>query len=323
MNALIRKNNTFRILFFSTFVFAGALFFFPPVFTYAANLFQDGFETGNLSHSENNIHWGDSANTSVSSTIKATGAYSLAFPFNGGSLGSDAWAEQRIELNQPYTELWVKYDLYIPSNYNHRVDSPSNNKFFALYRNPYTTPGFQVNLSTEPNGTGGSDLEIHYYKSGSEQSPLSVTSNIITSSDYGKWMNLIMHFKAPTGSSSNDGVVELWENGTLSFSRKDMASWGGSGQNYFDAAYILGWSNSGFSQTTTLYVDNVVLSTTPLTPSTALQGDINGDSTVNSLDWSIMNARWGTSDSAADLNHDGIVNSLDFSILNQNWGKTQ
>ena len=59
------------------------------------------------------------------------------------------------------------------------------------------------------------------------------------------------------------------------------------------------------------------------TPPPPLPGDINLDGTVNSLDWSIMNARWGTSDAAADLNHDGIVNSLDFSILNQNWGKTQ
>ena len=53
-----------------------------------------------------------------------------------------------------------------------------------------------------------------------------------------------------------------------------------------------------------------------------LPGDINLDGTVNSLDWSIMNALWGTNDAGADLNHDGIVNSLDFSILNQNWGKT-
>ena len=55
----------------------------------------------------------------------------------------------------------------------------------------------------------------------------------------------------------------------------------------------------------------------------SLPGDLNNDGTVNSLDWSIMNARWGTSDAGADLNHDGIVNSLDFSILNQNWGRTQ
>ena len=58
------------------------------------------------------------------------------------------------------------------------------------------------------------------------------------------------------------------------------------------------------------------------TPSTPLKGDINNDKIVNSLDWSIMNGRWFTSDIAADLNSDGIVNSLDFSIMNGNWLKS-
>jgi mannan endo-1,4-beta-mannosidase len=57
------------------------------------------------------------------------------------------------------------------------------------------------------------------------------------------------------------------------------------------------------------------------TPST-LVGDLNGDKIVNSIDSSIMNSKWFTSDSAADLNHDGIVNAIDFSILDQNWLKT-
>jgi len=55
-------------------------------------------------------------------------------------------------------------------------------------------------------------------------------------------------------------------------------------------------------------------------PPTTLQGDLNSDGTVNSLDWSIMNTRWNTSDAIADLNNDGVVNSIDFSILNREWG---
>jgi hypothetical protein len=56
--------------------------------------------------------------------------------------------------------------------------------------------------------------------------------------------------------------------------------------------------------------------------STTLVGDINKDGIVNSLDWSTMNSKWGTSDSSSDLNKDGIVNSIDFSLLNNNWFKT-
>ena len=48
-------------------------------------------------------------------------------------------------------------------------------------------------------------------------------------------------------------------------------------------------------------------------------GDVNGDNTVNSIDWSLMRAQWLTNDIAADLNSDGIINSVDFSLLNKNW----
>ena len=46
--------------------------------------------------------------------------------------------------------------------------------------------------------------------------------------------------------------------------------------------------------------------------------DLNLDGRVNSLDWSIMNGKWGQSGSA-DLNADNTVNSLDWSIMNEAW----
>ena len=48
--------------------------------------------------------------------------------------------------------------------------------------------------------------------------------------------------------------------------------------------------------------------------------DLNGDGTVNSLDWSIMNAAWLSANASADLNSDGVVNSFDWSIMNSKWG---
>jgi hypothetical protein len=58
------------------------------------------------------------------------------------------------------------------------------------------------------------------------------------------------------------------------------------------------------------------------TPPVALVGDLNNDKIVNSLDWSIMNSKWFTTDPVADLNKDGLVNAIDFSLLNVNWFKT-
>ncbi|HEX5429516.1 MAG TPA: dockerin type I domain-containing protein [Patescibacteria group bacterium] len=48
-------------------------------------------------------------------------------------------------------------------------------------------------------------------------------------------------------------------------------------------------------------------------------GDINQDNIVNSIDFSLLNAKWFSADAISDLNGDGLVNSLDFSLLNQNW----
>ena len=59
--------------------------------------------------------------------------------------------------------------------------------------------------------------------------------------------------------------------------------------------------------------------TIPTPTPTPLVGDLNDDSIVNSLDWSIMNAKWFRSDARADLNNDGIVNLIDFLVLNMNW----
>jgi hypothetical protein len=56
--------------------------------------------------------------------------------------------------------------------------------------------------------------------------------------------------------------------------------------------------------------------------STPIVGDINLDHIVNSIDYSILNSKWFTSDANSDLNHDGLVNAIDFSILNSNWFKT-
>ncbi len=57
----------------------------------------------------------------------------------------------------------------------------------------------------------------------------------------------------------------------------------------------------------------------PSTP--PLAGDLNMDHIVNSVDWSIMNKKWFTTDTTADINKDGLVNAVDFSLMNSNWFK--
>jgi len=52
----------------------------------------------------------------------------------------------------------------------------------------------------------------------------------------------------------------------------------------------------------------------------SLVGDLNGDRTVNGLNWTIVSSQWFTSNSQSDINTDGVVNSIDFGLMNRNWG---
>jgi hypothetical protein len=229
----------------------------------SAVLFQDSFESTSRSLVSNLISWGGSTdNVRVSNTRAKTGSYSLQFPFAGVPLGSDSFEEQRINFGKAYSEIWVKYDLYVPSNYYHRSDGASNNKFFAAFNNDYS-PGYQVNFSLAPISGGGSKVEVHYYRNGTEQA-VTGGATVISSADLGKWHRIVMHFKVPTSLTSTDGVQELWKNGQQIYSIKNQASNGTTGLNYIDEAYILGWANSGFNELTVMYVDDVVVSDTPI-----------------------------------------------------------
>ncbi len=168
----------------------------------AATLFTDGFESGTLSKTpQNGVAWIDSNSVAVSNNVAASGTYSLRFNFAGVPLGEDSWAEQRISMPQK-SEYWFKYKLFIPSNYTHRADEPSNNKFLAIYQAPYLkdNPGFQVNFSLWANGSGGSDLYVHYYTAGTAREARLGQVNFITATDRGKWMELIAQVKVPSGN---------------------------------------------------------------------------------------------------------------------------
>ncbi len=232
----------------------------------AAVLFQDGFETGNLSHTESGITYQDSNYASgdavsVSNERAYTGNHSLKFHFGGNTdLNDDAWAEQRMGLGGQKTEMWIQYYLYIPSNYYHRnATGASNNKFTAVYHKPYG-PGFQVNLSTEPNG-GDSTPVIHYYHLSTELSPIYGSGQVFTDANKGKWNQIIIHVKTPSGDTP-DGIVELFVNGQKKIGVTNLNSYGGGGQNYFDELYLLGWSNSGFNEDTDMFIDDITMSTT-------------------------------------------------------------
>ena len=270
-----------------------ALFFFLstlgillPTQLSAEILLQDDFTTGEWSGAANYpAEWQRSVRVSVQEFQPNQDALEFVFP--GGPPLQDAWAEQRLTFPQQ-TETWVSYDLYIPHNYYHRYSGGSsgdNNKFFAIYNNSYS-PGFQVNFTAMPKSDGSSYVDIRYYRNGSEggnwdKEPATGWPTIVDrNTDLGKWMSIKMHFKVPTSTSINNGVMQLWKNGQLILDIQNLDSHGTSGLNFMDEAYILGWSNSGFDEDTVLYVDNIVVSDQPIDEETASPPEPPGNFSV-------------------------------------------
>ena len=68
--------------------------------------------------------------------------------------------------------------------------------------------------------------------------------------------------------------------------------------------------NQNLSQSTTFTISNILIGN--------LQ---DSDDSINSLDWAVMSAQWGTNDAFSDLNKDLLVNSLDWSVMNKNWAQ--
>ncbi|NVJ49063.1 MAG: heparin lyase I family protein [Gammaproteobacteria bacterium] len=227
-------------------------------------LFNDGFESGNLNQSQNGVSYINSKNISVTQERAKDGNYAMKFSYPAAPLGTDSFSEQRLQYPQT-GELWIKYDLYIPDNYVHRVDGASNNKFLAIFKTDYRAPGFQVNWSLQPNGNGGSSLSIHRYHNGQLQRAFAPAggANIITTADRGTWMTIMAQVKVPTSSSANDGVMKMWKNGVLVCNETSLNMYGGDGENYTNELYLLGWANSGYAEDTHFFIDNLLINNEP------------------------------------------------------------
>ncbi|WP_444997408.1 heparin lyase I family protein [Aliikangiella sp. IMCC44359] len=243
-----------------------SIIFFSTI-VWSDNLFYDGFESGDLSHTENGVSYAGSTYTSVSMEKPQSGSYSLRFSFVGRADGEDAFAEQRMKYSQT-GELWIQYDLYIPDNYSHRTQNgAANNKFLAVYKSDYRYPGFNINWSLSPNGNGGSNLSLHRFRNGSEQPSISPSGglgeNFLSAADRGNWVSIIARIKAPSNESAYDGVMQMWKNGNLVCDETELNNYGGTDENYMDELYLLGWSNSGYDEDTVFYIDNIKINNKP------------------------------------------------------------
>ena len=213
-----------------------------------------GFESGDLSTAP----WGSSRRVTVSSVRASSGDYSARFEFEPSTTG-DAFAELRFDLHSQQREIWIRYDLYIPSNYSHR-DAPSsdNNKFFRLWGSDYDSPE-KVGASLWPTSANGSRLAFDW-NTGNGIGPKGDRYGLISEDDLGRWMAVKVHALAAT--SERKGSLRLWKNGNLVLDASaEVDNFSAGEPHSYRKGYLLGWSNSGFSSRTFLHIDDVVFAT--------------------------------------------------------------
>lgn len=210
----------------------------------------DDFTSGSMAS-----FWGSQTSTSiVSAAVGGRSASNvLDFFFEGGATGQDSFSEARFDLGVIYPEIGIVFDLYIPPNYNHRSDSPNNNKLFRLWTADY---GENEKVGGSMRSEGGySSAGLDYRVApggGMHTTEGGATSSFITASDKDTWVEITLNARAAT--SEVDGVLEIRKNG-VSFVNHVMT-------NAFDAqhgyryGYLLGWANSGHTEDTYFKVDN-------------------------------------------------------------------
>lgn len=232
---------------------------------------QDGFESGDLSHSQNGFVWGSPNKTYVNSLHAKSGKFALEFRYPAAPDGKDSWSEQRFRIGAKYRELWIKYDLFVPSNYYHRTQSSSaNNKGFVhVWEDNYSpTPGLGLGPNFWPASNGESTATLYNWADNNriQKHWNNFTDRVIKTTDRGKWMEVIVHYKYAS-ASNNDGVAQIWLKSDGQPRRQVLnitdGPWYVAAGKGFNEGYLLGWANSGFAEETRFYIDDIVFATDP------------------------------------------------------------
>jgi hypothetical protein len=172
-------------------------------------------------------------------------------------------------------EVWIEYMLHVPGNFVHRNDSPNNNKFLMLWRDTYSDVAggtWRIGADYTRRDDSSSFLRFmssrwdlnSWTNSGAWPTPAPATGvGLISSSGPirpGTWTRIRFHVKAASSRTAENGEIDIWADDQLVFSYKN-----GRFHNFYDTpvdavlrnGYILGWSNSGFTERTVFHVDNV------------------------------------------------------------------
>lgn len=265
----------------------------PVTSAVADSVFEDGFESADLSHSANGFRWLSPNNTSVvqddglqqgrqwENGPASDGSHALRFRFGAGS----SMSEQRFDLGGVYPEIWISYWIRVPINFRHgSIGTPPgyrNQKWFALWTDKYSGSGQPVVVF---NFWDERDAWSADGSSGSSYSTVSISNATNISSghrekfpdfirfprDQGRWMHVVARYKIASARGAEDGIVQWWRRWedesayTQLANRTNLGIGTDTGPAGFTAGYLLGWANGAYEDETEFLVDDFTVSTTSL-----------------------------------------------------------
>jgi len=227
-------------------------------------LFDDVFTDGMRAAAQNGVSWagvnlGSEEAVAVVADPTNVSGYVLGFTYGGNpSLPDDGWAEQRVKFPN-LTECYIGMEVGVPDNYVHREPGGAdNNKLLRLFDMQYNPSMVHLGMSTlhKPGTTPGRSQMIVEFAN-SQQGGF--TGNYAT----GPWNlvftpgaveRVVFRHKVASGIGVADGIIQVWWNGALVYDLSDLATTKAceGGVNAIVNGYLFGWSNSGFTETTTM-----------------------------------------------------------------------
>jgi hypothetical protein len=249
-----------------------------------APYFTDNFDSCGLDKTVNaqGFYWKDTGGGTtqekpvVVNGVAKSGSCSLKFTFAAGAAGDDAWSEQRFVFGKKLSEVYLQWYQYWPTGsesptrgpkFVHRDDTgPDNNKFLRLWDEEYSNYRVKLGFSTMPRGGGDSNIITEYGTNLGGVGPFGSDSDGggITDSRRGRWVRITVHVRLAT-AANNDGVIEMWVDGVKTISNTSLPLYPDNGLgNYLRNGYLMGWANSGFSSTSSTWIDDLVISGVPI-----------------------------------------------------------
>lgn len=223
----------------------------------------------------NGFRWGNAPFADVATDITNAENLIMNFQFSNSEGGNtDAWAELNFDFETAEHDLWIKYRIYIPANYNHPsspvggTGSTNSKLYFMLESEEESGLSNLVAISGWPLN-GGTQMQLNAKLGNTFSTHTSADSDgrdnimAIPTSAFGTWQTMIAHvFIPPQGVST--GRVTIWIDGVISADWRDLPlnSTPNATSSGIKKGYFFGYMNSGVTEPFNIQMDDVAIGRT-------------------------------------------------------------